>query len=212
MPAEQPTGPARGGHRSKRRRRGVLLLLVLLAAGLLRRRHRAEPAGGGDLEPELAPTRPVQEGRTSSVRPVLSARAAAPSGLPGRPRLAAVHGGTLPHAAVAAEPGELPLASGQLVVGRAPDADVRLDDPTVSPRHAVLSVAPDGSVQVRDLGTVNGVRVDGVPVVQAQLNDGNRLDLGEVQLVFRCDPAVDDGGRQGGELGEQPHQREQGTD
>ena len=67
-------------------------------------------------------------------------------------------------------------------------------------------------MHVRDLGALNGLTVDGVPVVRARLHDGNRLDLGEAQLVFRCDPESDDGGRQGGELGEQPHHREQGRD
>ncbi len=130
--------------------------------------------------------------------------------LPGRPRLAPVHAGSLPHGAAVLT--EVLLPAGSLVVGRADDADVRLDDPTVSPRHALLEVDPDGAVRVRDLGALNGLTVDGVPVAEAQLHDGNRLDLGEAQLVFRCDPSDDDGGRQGGELGEQPHQRAQGRD
>ncbi|MCU1692710.1 MAG: hypothetical protein JWM64_1801 [Frankiales bacterium] len=179
----------------------VLVALVLLRA----RRRRAARRSAGP-----APTVPAVEGRTSGVEPVRVPGPSVP--VPGRPRLAPVHAGSVPHDAVGAVLTELVLPPGRLVVGRADDADVRLDDPTVSPRHALLEVGHDGAVTVRDLGALNGLAVDGVPVVTATLNDGNRLDLGEVQLVFRCDPREDDGGRQGGELGEQPHQREQGTD
>ncbi len=132
--------------------------------------------------------------------------------VPGRPRLSPVHAGSVAHTAVVGLRTEIPLPVGRHVVGRSPDADVRLDDPSVSPRHVLLEVSPDGKVQLHDLGARNGVAVDGVPVVSAQLHDGNRLDLGEARLVFHADPARDDGGRQGGELGEQPHHRAQGRD
>lgn len=124
-----------------------------------------------------------------------------PADLPGRPRLVEVLGGALPHGAPPEAPVQL-LRPGRTVIGRSREADLRLSEETVSPRHAVLEVRLDGRVVLRDLGALNGVSVDGIPVSEVLLNDGNRLQLGDAVLVFRTDPQVDDGGRQGGELGE----------
>ncbi len=140
------------------------------------------------------------------VRSVLARRASgAPvlpdAPLPGRPRLLEALGGTLNHGEVAEAP-ERVLRRGRTVVGRSRDADLRVLEETVSPRHAALDVEPDGRVTIRDLGALNGVAVDGVPVSEVELHDGNRVTLGDAVLIFRVDPVQDDGGRQGGELGE----------
>lgn len=121
----------------------------------------------------------------------------------GRPRLVRPVGGQVRygHPASQGVEQEVPLAVGVTTVGRAATADVRLRQATVSPRHAELDVTADGRVRVRDLGSVNGVKVDGVPVAEADLTDGNRLELGEVVLVFKSDLALGAPGRQGGELG-----------
>ena len=126
-----------------------------------------------------------------------------PAPLPGRPRLVTVLGGTLRHGDPV-EPDETVLCEGRQVLGRDKHADVHLRDLTVSPRHALIEADRAGRVVVRDLGARNGLRVDGIPVAEAELHDGNRLQLGDVQLVYRTDPRNDDGGRSGGELGEQP--------
>ncbi len=107
----------------------------------------------------------------------------------------------MPHGGVRTP--ELLLRQGRQVLGRARDVDVLLDDLTVSPRHALLDVDGEGRVLLRDLGAVNGVKVDGIPVAEVELHDGNRVQLGDVQLVYRVDPERDGGGRHGGELGEQ---------
>jgi pSer/pThr/pTyr-binding forkhead associated (FHA) protein len=63
------------------------------------------------------------------------------------------------------------------------DADLRLEDPGVSRRHAevVLSDPP----RINDLGSTNGTLVDGAPVSSAELYDGARIGLGSTTLVFR---------------------------
>ena len=58
------------------------------------------------------------------------------------------------------------LATGINVVGRDRDADVRIDDPSVSRRHARIVVDGD-TVAVEDLESRNGTRVGGVPVSRA---------------------------------------------
>ena len=131
--------------------------------------------------------------------------------VPGRPRLAPVHGGAVRHDDLGSLRTEIPLPAGRAVIGRDPGADVRFDHESVSPRHALLETHADGTVEVRDLGALNGVRVDGMLVARTRLSDGNRIDLGDVALTFHRD-VPDDGGRQGGEHGEQPHQIAQGRD
>jgi S-DNA-T family DNA segregation ATPase FtsK/SpoIIIE len=56
-----------------------------------------------------------------------------------------------------------PLPPGRWVVGRDPAADIVLDDETVSRQHCVLSVAA-GTVTVTDLGSANGVHLNGIPI------------------------------------------------
>lgn len=126
--------------------------------------------------------------------------AAAPPG--GQPRLVLPTGGMIAYGGAASrgQIEELALPVGRLVVGRARTADLRLKGVTLSMEHAELEVAADGKVVVRDLGSENGVRVDGVPVAEAELHDGNRLQLGDVQLVYKTDLGGGPGGRQGGEF------------
>ncbi len=66
-------------------------------------------------------------------------------------RLQIVHGERTP---------KIPLARGEWVIGSAPDAVIRITHPTVSRRHAKLFVGPDG-VDIEDLGSSNGTRIDG---------------------------------------------------
>ena len=83
-----------------------------------------------------------------------------------------------------APPLRFPAGRSPLVIGRAPDVDVVLADPSVSRRHARLS-AYDGAWWVEDLGSANGVRVDGRRVSGAQrLRGGEWLGFGDVFCVF----------------------------
>lgn len=121
----------------------------------------------------------------------------------GRPRLVRTVGGTVRRGEAASRglEDEVLLTTGRLVVGRSAASDLRLHEATVSLQHAELEVDPDGHVLVRDLGSQNGVLVDGVPIAQVQLHDGNRVEIGDVVMVFKSDLALGAPGRQGGELG-----------
>jgi hypothetical protein len=72
------------------------------------------------------------------------------------------------------------------VIGRAADSDVRVDDPGVSRRHAELRYA-DGDVELIDLGSTNGVSVNGTPAGRTLLRDGDRIDVASTTLIFRRD-------------------------
>jgi hypothetical protein len=72
------------------------------------------------------------------------------------------------------------------VIGRAADADLRINDPGVSRRHAEIRLNGDELV-VSDLGSTNGVRVNQAPVARQTLLNGDRIELGSTTLVFRRD-------------------------
>jgi ABC-type multidrug transport system ATPase subunit len=71
-----------------------------------------------------------------------------------------------------------------LVIGRAPDCDVRLPHPTVSRYHAMLERREEG-IWLLDLGSVNGVTVAGNRInVACILREGHRVGIGPFLLSF----------------------------
>jgi hypothetical protein len=69
------------------------------------------------------------------------------------------------------------------VLGRSRDADVRIDDPNVSRRHAEI-VQEGSAFWVVDLGSTNGTEVDGRRVQRHQLEDGATFTIGETTVTF----------------------------
>jgi pSer/pThr/pTyr-binding forkhead associated (FHA) protein len=68
-------------------------------------------------------------------------------------------------------------------VGRATGADFIVEAPLVSRVHCRLTVAPDGTLEVRDLESTNGTFVNGQRVETARLKSGDRLGVGRIELV-----------------------------
>ena len=71
----------------------------------------------------------------------------------------------------------------RLTIGRRPYNDVMLDDLTVSGEHAVLH-ARDGRTVIHDLNSRNGTLVNGVPIAQRDLADGDRIEIGIYRLQY----------------------------
>ncbi|WP_129339681.1 FhaA domain-containing protein [Cellulomonas endophytica] len=69
------------------------------------------------------------------------------------------------------------------VIGRGSEADIVVDDPGVSRRHVEIRVTPDGVVAT-DLGSTNGLFVEGHQVPAATLLDGNTLTIGRTRILF----------------------------
>ena len=69
------------------------------------------------------------------------------------------------------------------VLGRAQDCDIQLADPNVSRRHAELR-QEETSYWIVDLGSTNGMEVNGRRLRQAKLEDGDRVTLGSTDAVF----------------------------
>ena len=70
-----------------------------------------------------------------------------------------------------------------LSIGRRPYNDVMLDDLTVSGEHAVLRTS-NGESTIHDLNSRNGTLVNGVPVSQRTLVDGDRIEIGIYRLHY----------------------------
>ncbi|WP_422926764.1 FHA domain-containing protein [Singulisphaera sp. PoT] len=71
-----------------------------------------------------------------------------------------------------------------LLIGRHPECDVRLDLSKISRRHCCIALAYD-RILIRDLGSRNGVRVNGRPVDEALLNHGDEVAIGP--LIYRLE-------------------------
>ena len=78
-----------------------------------------------------------------------------------------------------------PLDANALTIGSGADCDLVLHDPTVSSRHAEISLGRAGYV-VRDLGSKNGVRLAGFPIERAPLSSGMQLRLGRTLVAVHA--------------------------
>jgi hypothetical protein len=76
-----------------------------------------------------------------------------------------------------------PLEGDEVEIGRSPDADVFLDDVTVSRAHAVLS-RDDAGYTIEDRGSLNGTYVNRRRVEKAKLEDGDEVQIGKYRLTF----------------------------
>jgi two-component system response regulator GlrR len=75
------------------------------------------------------------------------------------------------------------FAAERMVIGADPRADLVIADAAMSKFHCEVRIR-DGAAVVKDLGSRNGTRLDGVPVIEAPLGDGAVLALGRTRLRF----------------------------
>jgi hypothetical protein len=78
------------------------------------------------------------------------------------------------------------LSGNRVVVGRSREADIVLQDPNVSRRHAELR-KDDGGWQIVDLGSTNGIKVNGRRVDNQPLHPGDQVTIGVTDLTFELD-------------------------
>lgn len=79
---------------------------------------------------------------------------------------------------------EYDLRDGESVVGRAVDAAVRIDSPSMSRRHARIMISGEHAT-IEDLGSKNGTTVDGRRIRRLQLGGGERILFGTIAAMFR---------------------------
>ncbi len=75
------------------------------------------------------------------------------------------------------------ISRATLVLGRSTEADVRIDDLGVSRRHCEIRTGTPSTIQ--DLGSTNGIVVDGQHTTRAALRDGSRIVVGSTTVIYR---------------------------
>ena len=75
-----------------------------------------------------------------------------------------------------------PIQRGWTRIGRSLTADLRLDDPSVSRRHALIVAEPGKKLRVLDDRSLNGVFVNGETIEWGPLEDGDELAIGRYSL------------------------------
>jgi Protein of unknown function (DUF3662)/FHA domain len=81
-----------------------------------------------------------------------------------------------------------PLQPPGLVIGRGTEADVRINDPGVGRRHVEFTVSGGDSglvIEVHDLGSTNGMLVDGHRISRTGLHDGSQVKIGSTTMTVR---------------------------
>lgn len=80
------------------------------------------------------------------------------------------------------------LDADRTTAGRSPDADIFLDDVTVSRKHVEFVREGDGFV-VRDVGSLNGTYVNRSRIDQVALRPGDEVQIGKYRMTFHPSPA-----------------------
>ena len=75
------------------------------------------------------------------------------------------------------------LPSQMVSLGRAPDNDVVVGDPATSGHHGRIETR-NGFFWISDLGSTNGTLVNGEPVIEKQLSDGDMIAIGQNTVRF----------------------------
>ncbi len=82
----------------------------------------------------------------------------------------------------------IPLERDEVILGRALEADIRVNDARASRLHASIRTEPDATGALRyrliDLGSTNGTLLNGQPVMDALLQNGDKLIIGEHLIRF----------------------------
>jgi len=71
----------------------------------------------------------------------------------------------------------------RLVIGRRIDADIRVNEPTMSGIHAEIVPSSEGGVRIRDLQSLNGTQLNGVRVVESVVQTGDQIQIGRARIV-----------------------------
>ena len=85
---------------------------------------------------------------------------------------------------------DISLNRPMVMVGRHPACDARLDSLRVSRRHCCVHLR-EGAVVVRDLGSTNGIRINGTRVELGRLRPGDELSIAHRRYRFHDGPDPD---------------------
>jgi hypothetical protein len=134
----------------------------------------AQGAGRAAVEPDAPPSQPEPGATMVYRKPPVETEAVSAEELGlGREIVSLTFNGT-----------KHELDGGHAVIGRSKECDIQLPDPNVSRKHA--EVRQEGAAYwVIDLGSTNGMEVNGRRQKRAKLRQGDRITLGSTELVFK---------------------------
>lgn len=81
-------------------------------------------------------------------------------------------------------PQDFILTAARMIVGRAMDADIRLQGSSIS-RHHMLITRTGPEFSIRDMDSRNGVHLNGVRIHSAVLRPGDQIQVGDSLFVFQ---------------------------
>jgi diguanylate cyclase (GGDEF)-like protein len=79
--------------------------------------------------------------------------------------------------------GEMIKVTRDISIGRSDSSDFQVMDDGVSRTHVLLSLRPDGTVVLRDAGSLNGTLVNNQKVGETTLNDGDKIRIGSTAIL-----------------------------
>jgi pSer/pThr/pTyr-binding forkhead associated (FHA) protein len=80
----------------------------------------------------------------------------------------------------------LSLSAKNVSIGRDPSNDLWIADHALSRQHCLL-LSQDGQFAIRDLGSKNGTLVNGMPVGEQLLHDGDHISIGDSVFIFQLE-------------------------
>lgn len=83
----------------------------------------------------------------------------------------------------AREQGRIHWYGERMVIGRRADADIRVNEPTMSGMHAEIVPSEEG-LRIRDLDSLNGTQLNGVRIVESLLQPGDQIQIGRARIVL----------------------------
>lgn len=78
----------------------------------------------------------------------------------------------------------LNLDSESVRIGRSDEADLTIVDGTISGIHCELVRDEDGDYKVTDLGSTNGIRINGERLTEGKLKNADMLQVGEIEILY----------------------------
>jgi predicted RNA-binding Zn-ribbon protein involved in translation (DUF1610 family) len=123
-----------------------------------------------------------QDHSTTTVEMAMPEAVGSPGWLPEARERQAIPGYCLAMKVDGGEVDLFPIERGWTRIGRSPTADLRIDDPSVSRRHALVVAEPGKVLRVLDDRSLNGIFVNGEAVEWGPLRDGDQLTVGRFDL------------------------------
>lgn len=86
------------------------------------------------------------------------------------------------------QPRSVDLDEGELLIGRNPECQIQLQIHGVSRRHARVLVKNE-EYHIEDLGSTNGIYLNGIRVAKAVLRNNDQIEIGGVRILF-CEKSL----------------------